>query len=387
MKSVSVGKICLVANTDWYLYNFRLSLAKALRNQGWEVILISPPGLYVKKLGVEGFRWVEWKVDRRGVNPWRELMAFIRLNRIYRRENPQLIHHFTIKPVLYGTLASRTLNKPAIVNSITGLGYIFLTSGVRGKILRALVIPLYKLALKTSNIHVIFENRDDQQTFVNRRLLKESQATVIEGTGVDINRFIPYPEETGRLSVVMPGRLLWDKGVGTFVDAAKILQKDNDLRIAVVGRPDPGNPANIDDSQLRLWAEEGLIELWGFREDMEEVYRQAHIICLPSMGEGLPTVLIEAAASGRPIVATDVPGCREVVEHGVNGFLVAPNDPIALAEAIAMLANDPGLRKKMGEAGRQKALTDFAVDKIIEQTIAVYSCLLAPRLRDLGFDK
>ena len=376
MNSVQGLKICLVANTDWYLYNFRLSLAKTLRSQGWEVALISPPGSYVGKFAVEGFRWVKWEVGRRDINPWRELMAFFRLIRIYKQEKPSLLHHFTIKPVLYGSLASRLVNKPAIVNSITGLGYLFLTSSFKGSVLRAFVLPLYHLALRASNVRVIFENQDDQQTFLNHYLIKENQSTVIEGTGVDITRFVPYPEEQGKLLVVMPARLLWDKGVGVFVEAAKFLQKDRDVRIAVVGKPDPGNPANIDEFQLRAWLEDGSVEFWGFRDDMEEVYRQAHIVCLPSMGEGLPTVLIEAAASGRPIVATDVPGCREVVEHGINGLLVPPNNAVALAQAIATLVDDPYLRKKMGEASRQKAVNEFAVDKIIEQTIAVYYSLL-----------
>ncbi len=369
-------KICLVANTDWYLYNFRLSLAKALRSQRWEVVMISPPGIYVDKFTAEGFRWVKWDVGRRDLNPWHEIKAFFRIVRIYQREKPLLVHHFTIKPVLYGSLASRLLLTPGIINSITGLGYIFLSSGLLGRVLRALVMPLYHLAFRYSNVRGVFENRDDLQTFLNHHLIRKEQATVIEGTGVDITRFVPYPEQEGKVLVVMPARLLWDKGVGVFVEAAKLLRKNYDIRNVLVGNPDPGNPTSIDDSQLKAWQEGGSIEYWGFMDDIEEVYRQAHIVCLPSMGEGLPTVLIEAAASGRPIVATDVPGCREVVSHGLNGLLVPPNDSVALAQAIATLVNDPSLRKKMGEAGRQKAIREFAADKIITQTTAVYVDLL-----------
>jgi glycosyltransferase involved in cell wall biosynthesis len=194
--------------------------------------------------------------------------------------------------------------------------------------------------------------------------------------GVDIERYQPQPEVEGRPLVVMPARLLWDKGVGVLVEAARQLRERTSIRIALVGIPDSGNPTNIDESQLQKWTAEGLVEHWGFRQDMEEVYHQAHIVCLPSLREGLPTVLIEAAAAGRPIVASDVPGCREVVDHGENGLLVPPGDPVALAEALALLAGNPVLRRKMGVAGRLKAVNQFANEKIIAATITVYSDLL-----------
>jgi len=373
------GIICLVANTDWYIYNFRFALANELRNIGWEVVLVSPNGPYVPRFTEEGFRWVEWQVDRRGVNIYHEIKSIVRLVRIYQEEHPLLVHHYTVKPVIYGSLAARLANIPAVVNSITGLGYIYLRSGWQGNMLRAAVMPLYRLALKRPNVRVIFENEVDQNIFVHNRLILESQSTIIEGVGVDVNRYQPQEEVDGKPLVVMPARLLWDKGVGVLADAAKYLRENGEqssIRVALVGMPDPGNPSNIDERQLQKWIAEGLIEYWGFRQDMNEVFHQAHIVCLPSVREGLPTALIEAAAAGRPIVASDVPGCREVVDHGENGLLVPEGDPVALAEALSLLAGDPILRRKMGAAGRLKAVNQFANEKIIAATLLVYSDLL-----------
>jgi glycosyltransferase involved in cell wall biosynthesis len=376
MNPAKQGKLCLVANTDWYLYNFRLALAKKMRDLGWEVVLVSPSGPYAAHFMESGFRWEEWKFDRRGLNIFMEFGSMIRLINIYARERPRLIHHFTIKPVIYGTLAARILRIPAIVNSITGLGYVFLRSGWQGKVLRNIVKPIYSLAIKHKNVFVIFENGDDQSTFLQANLVRENQTRIIPGVGVDVLRFIPKPELKEVPLVVLPGRLLWDKGVGVLVEAARLIKGHVELRMALVGIPDPGNPASIPEARLHEWVSEGLVELWGFRLDMEEVYRQAHIVCLPSMGEGLPTVLIEAAAAGRPIIASDVPGCREVVEHGKNGLLVPPNDPQALADALILLAGNSALRHRMGVAGHRLVIDKFSNEKILAAIEKAYADLL-----------
>src|SRR4030042_4784220 len=187
-------KICLVANTEWYLYNFRLPLAKELRRIGWEVIMVSPPGPFAIKLVDEGFEWQEWKVDRRGLSLGREINSTLHLLNIYKEKRPLLVHHFTIKPVMYGSFAARMAKVPAIVNSITGLGYIFLRSGWQGTALRALIKPLYRLAIKRPNVRGVFENRDDEKFFLLNHLASKAQTTVIEGVGVDVERFRPQPE-------------------------------------------------------------------------------------------------------------------------------------------------------------------------------------------------
>lgn len=369
-------KIILAANTDWYLFNFRLSLARWLRTVGAEVVLVSPNGKFVSDILVDGFRWIEWNVGRKTTEPLREFDAVRRLAAIYGREKPDLVHHFTIKPVLYGSLAARLANVPALVNSVTGLGFVFLNQSRKGAVLRRVVLPLYRLAFSHRNLAVIFENPSDQQQFIDLKLISEEKTSVIQGVGVDVNRFLPFPEPSGTPIVLFPARMLLDKGLGTLIDAARILKDTHSVRVVLVGEPDPGNPATVDVDTLRAWQDAGLAEWWGFQTEMETVYAQAAVVTLPSLGEGLPTVLIEAAACGRAIVATDVPGCREVVENCVNGLLVPPNDPTALAQALARLLDDTALRKRMGAAGRRRVEAQFADRLIITQIAEVYLRLL-----------
>jgi len=368
-------KVLLVANTEWYLYNFRLSLARYLRDRGHEVVLVSPSGPYAPRLQSAGFRWLAWEVGRRTVNPLQEVDALNRLTRIYRAERPDLVHHFTVKPVQYGSLAAQRVGVPAVVNAITGLGYVFLEDRFPGRLLRPVVLGLYWLAFRHPNYAVIFENETDRDTFYSLRLVRPERARVIQGVGVDVDRFCPQPEPDEPL-VVFPSRMLLDKGLGVLVEAARLLRERRMVRIALVGEPDPGNPATVTEADLCGWEAEGLVEWWGFREDMAAVFAGCQVVTLPSMGEGLPTALIEAAACGRPIVTTNVPGCRDVVQDGVNGLLVAPNQPQALAEAIERLLDDPDLRQRFGQASRQIALERFRNQVINERTLAVYQSVL-----------
>lgn len=369
-------KVILAANTDWYLYNFRLSLARYLREQGLEVVLVSPPGRFTEHLHSSGFRWLPWQVGRQTLAPWTEARAFLALQRIYRQEKPQVVHHFTVKPVLYGSLAARWLHIPAVINSITGLGYVFVSQEGKARLLRLLVTAAYRTAFKHPNQAAIFENEADRQVFIRLGLLPEERTQLIEGVGVDAERFTPAPEPAGTPLVVLSARMLWDKGVGTLVEAARLLQPRLPVRVALVGEPDPGNPATIDESQLRAWSDEGLVEWWGWQTDMPGVYARSTLVTLPSLGEGVPTALLEAAACGRAIVATDVPGCREVVKHGFNGLLVPAQDPRALAEALYQLLTDPVLRGRMGAAGRQMILDKFTTARVNPATFDVYRSLL-----------
>lgn len=369
-------KIILVANTDWYLFNFRLSLARWLRAAGVEVVLVSPNGKFVSEILEDGFRWIEWNVGRKTTEPLGEFSAVRKLAAIYLSEKPDLVHHFTIKPVLYGSLAARQANVPALVNSVTGLGYVFLNQSRQGSTLRKVVLPLYRLAFGHANLAVIFENISDQQQFIKMGLISEEKTNLVQGVGVDVERFQPFPEPTGVPIVLFPARMLLDKGLGTLIEAARILKRTHTVRIVLAGEPDTGNPATVDLETLHAWQEAGLAEWWGFQSEMETVYAQAAIVTLPSLGEGLPTVLIEAAACGRAIVATDVPGCREVVEDGVNGLLVPPSDPQALAQALASLLEDAAMRKRMGAAGRRRVLERFADRLIIQQIVEVYQRLV-----------
>ncbi len=364
-------KIVLFANTDWYLYNFRLSLAQALRTQGHDVLLVSPPGEYGFKLQEMGFHWQPFVFSRRGLNPVAELVTLMRLQHLYRREQPDLVHHFTIKCVLYGSFAARQVGISRVINSITGLGYVFISQSIKARLIRWLVSRWYRMALQGTD--VIFQNPEDRQLFLSYRFADAQRAYLIPGSGVDIKRFFPCEEATGMPLVVLPARLLWDKGVGEFVEAARMLRAEGiRARFALVGKMDSGNPAAIPISQLTAWQKEEVVEWWGWQEDIAAVYAQAHIVCLPSYREGMPRVLAEAGASGRPVVAADVPGCRLVVRDGVNGLLVAPRDAYALADALKRLILDPSLRSMMGKNGREIAVREFSIERVVSDTIRIY---------------
>lgn len=376
--------ILLFANTGWYLYNHRRSLARAIQRAGIRVVLASPQDKYIQSLQAEGFTWHRLEVSRRGVNPFIEATSLLKCIQLYQRVRPSLVHHFTIKPVLYGSLAARLSGVPAVVNSITGLGYVFVTAGWRGRLLRALVAPLYRLALAGDRIRVIFQNHQHRQAFVTRGYVWEENTALIRGSGVDIDRFKPYPELDGPPVVVMAGRMLWDKGVGELVAAARKLKaRGVPGKVVLVGEPDHGNPSSIPEGQLRVWHEEGSIEWIGQQEDMPSIYASSHIVVLPSYGEGLPLTLIEAAAAGKPIIATDIPGCREIVHHGENGLLVPVRDPEALAQALENLLRDPDTRRAMGQRGRELAVVEFSDKQVIRDTLEIYQDLLDEESRRL----
>lgn len=364
----------MVANTDWYLYNFRLALAQALRARGDEVVLVSPEGPYGPRMQAMGIRWLPFPLARRSLNPLTEIRTVARLLGLYRRENPDLVHHFTVKCVLYGSLVSRMVGIRSVVNSVTGLGYVFMDGGGTRRWLRGLIKASYRLLL--GHTWVIFQNLDDRAVFLEDHLVDPGCAALIRGSGVDIRQFSPQPQPEGIPLVVLPARMLWDKGVGEFVEAARILRAQGlDARFALVGDSDNENPASVSASQLREWEKEAVIEWWGWMENIKDVYAQAAIVCLPSYREGLPKTLIEAAACGRPIVASDVPGCREVVRQGENGLLVPVRDPAALAKALFDLVKSPLTRSKMGICSRTIAEKEFSMELVISQTLSLYqSC-------------
>jgi len=347
-----------------------------MRERGHEVVLLSPPGEYGERLQAAGFRWISFPLSRKGVNPLVELGVLKRLTRVYAQEKPDLVHHFTVKCVTYGSLAAKRAGVPHIVNAITGLGHVFVGNGLSVKLLRLIVSGLYRRAMRGTQ--VIFQNPDDRRLFQEMGLVNEAQSVLIRGSGIDMNRFVPLPEpETSTSLVVLPARILWNKGVGEFVEAAHILRSEGvPARFALVGVADSGNPAAVSLVQLGEWQKEGVVEWWGWQEDIKVVFAMAHIVCLPSYREGVPRVLAEAAACGRALVTTDVPGCREIVRDGENGFLVPPRDAPALAEALRKLIKDAYLRREMGLRGRKIVEAEFSTDRVVSETLEVYDRLL-----------
>lgn len=367
-------RVLIVVNAEWYFASHRLPLARALRDRGDHVAVAAAvergEGDRIER---EGIRFLPLSLKRRSVNPLREGASLGELVRLYRRERPDLVHHVTIKPVIYGSIAARMTGVTRVVNALPGLGHVFTEAG-RRPILRHLVELGFRFALRGAGTRTILQNPDDLEQLVSRGLLDGSKAALIRGAGVDVEAFRPRPEPGGSAIVVMASRLLWDKGVADFVEAARLLSASGaSCRMVLVGSPDPENPGSVPQEQLRAWSEKGLVEWWGQRADMPEVLGQAAIVALPSAyAEGVPKVLLEAAAAGRPIVATDMPGCREVVRHEVNGLLIPARNPIALARALRELLDAPERRTEMGRQGRAIAIEEFAEEKVVNATLAVY---------------
>jgi len=370
-------KILLFANTDWYLYNFRRSLAEKLRSQGWEVVLVSPPGEYGPKMQALGFRWIPFDFSTRSINPFNELAVIYRLIRIYRSERPSLAHHFTIKCVLYGSMAARFAGKFPVVNSVTGLGHIFTDSGKKARILRPLINLLYRFVFGNHNGRVIFQNSQDLNSFVTSGIVRKSRARLIRGSGVNTELFRPSfsdsQKERDIVSVLFASRILREKGVFEFLEAAQIL-KDHGVKshFMLAGDIYPGNPSSLSDDEIAKIKHEGFVNYLGHVDNMMNLLSDSDIVVLPSYREGTPRILIEAAAMEKPIVATDIAGCVGIVEHGVNGLLVPVNDTRSLAKAIEKLIMDPELRIKLGKAGREIVISEFDENIVLKKTLAVY---------------
>ncbi len=371
-------RLLLNVNVAWFFLSHRLAIARAARAAGFDVhvagdILSDEEIAAVRQ---EGLTFHRLRLSRGGLLPGRDLAYLAQLMRLMRRLRPDLVHNITAKPIVYGTLAARALGVRAILNAVSGLGYSF--SGASDRwLLSRVVAAAYRVALRRPGILVIFQNDDDVEAFVGARIIDRAQAILIRGSGVDLAQFAPSAEPAGPPRVLLPARMLRDKGILEFARAAQLLRSQGaGASFLLAGMLDEANPAALSrDALTRLQQESGLQWL-GQVADMPALLRSIHVVCLPSYREGFPKALIEACAAGRPIVATDVPGCREVVEHGVNGLLVRVRDVPALADALQRLLSDAEMRVRMGAAGRRKAEAEFGVGAVVRATLEVYRKLL-----------
>lgn len=376
-------KVVILANTDWYLYNFRGPFCVALRDAGHDALLISPDGPYVERLIALGLRWQPVTMQRRSLNPLRELAVLWRLVRLFRRERPDLLHAFTIKCAIYGSLAARIAGVPARVNAVAGMGYVFTSRDATARVLRPIVRALFKHSLGGRNVRLILQNPDDAEMFQRERLVDPASIRLILGSGVDCKRFHPCEARIpiGCMRVLLPARLLREKGVIEYAEAARLLkERQVPVDLLLAGDPDPGNPAAVPEATVFGWVQQGLLRWLGHVDDMPQLFRSVDVVALPSYyGEGLPKGLIEAGASGCALITTDMPGCREVVsDDGIDGLRVPVRDPVALADAIERLAHDADLRRRLGKAARAKALRRFDERIVIERTMEVYAELATP---------
>lgn len=370
-------KILFFVTEDWYFCSHRLSLAVAARAAGYDVTVVARVHKHGERIRNAGLRLIPFEMVRRGRNPFIEISHIVRLARIYRSIAPDIVHHVGLKPIIYGTVAARISKRPKVINAMGGLGYVFVSGDHRNKWLRKIARRVFISIADERRCRLILQTRHDRDQLC-RSGMSPDRIRVIAGAGVDIGEFRASAEPVGVPIVLMASRLLWDKGVGEFVQAVNALRaRGTRARFVVVGSPDPDNPASIPAEQITEWQRLGSVEWWGERDDMPAVLADSNIVCLPSYGEGIPKVLLEAAACGRPIVATDLPGCREVVRQSENGLLVPQKDPAALADAIDYLLKNPEVRRRMGAAGRAIAENEFTADRVIQETFAVYEELLA----------
>jgi glycosyltransferase involved in cell wall biosynthesis len=360
---------------DWFFVSHFMDRARAAHAAGYEVIVLANDNGSAGPIREAGFTFVPVPFVRRGLNPATELNTFHAILGHYRYFRPAVLHHVALKPILYGTLAARSAKLRGILNAPVGMGFVFTSRSLLSRVLRPAVDLALRVLMNPSGSRVVFENPDDLNAFVSRRAVRREDAILIRGAGVDLDRFAPAPEPPGPITVSLVSRMLWDKGIGEYVEAARQLK--GRARFLLVGGPDPQNPSAIPEAQLAAWQAEGVVEWLGHRDDVADILRQCHIACLPSYREGLPKSLLEAATAGLPIVATDVPGCREAVRNGENGILVPSRDSSALAAALKLLIADPALRRRMGAAGRERAVTEFAAGIVTAATLAVYDRLAA----------
>lgn len=372
-------RLLFLITEDWYFCSHRLDLARAARDAGFDVLVATRVQDHGKRIEQEGFKLLSIRMIRKSRHPLRELAAVLELVGLYRRERPDIVHHVAMKPILYGSLAARLARVPAVVNAFAGLGYVFIAPGRWAWVVRVLIGRALRWALALPRARVVVQNAEDRERLVRDGIVPPGRAVVIRGSGIDTAAFTPGPASAGEPLVVLASRMLWDKGVREFVEAAGLMKAQGvRAKCVLVGMVDEENPAKIPERQLQAWQAEGDIEWWGHRDDMRAVLSAARVVVLPSYREGLPKVLLEAAACARPIVAADVPGCREVVRNGDTGILVPPKNAPALAQAITTLLHDPALCERMGRRGRDLVVKEFSVERIAGETLALYRELLGP---------
>ncbi len=368
-------RVLFFVTEDWAFWCFRLSLARAIRDIGYEVVVVTRVRDFGEKILSENFTLVPLEINRSGLNPFRDVLIIFKLIKIFLKYRPAVVQNISIKPVLYGTLVARITRVPKVNSLLNGMGILFSPSSDKQKtIIQKLVKIGFRLILNWKCVTVVVQNSVDRMLLVDEIGLPENQVVLIKGSGVNTNFYYPNDEFEGTIRITMVGRLLWDKGVGVLVDAAALLKERNlDFVITLVGSVDNDNPNSINQNQIDQWVNLGLVEYWGQRDDINSVWKKSHIAVLPtSYREGLPKALLEAASCGRPIVSSDNPGCLEIVEHNKNGIIVPEKSPIELANALEELILNKGKRIKFGENGRKKVLQYFSDEIVIKRTLFLY---------------
>ena len=367
-------RVAFFVTVDWYFASHYLALACAIRDAGYAVSVITDGDAFSEQIRGAGIELIPFQISRKGMHPVAEFKSLLRLIGVLRRLRPDLLHNIAQKPVLYGSLAARLTGVPAVVAALPGLGWLF-TSGVpRARLGRRLVLLGYRYLLRHPRVQVLVQNETDRAEL---RQLAGLQAILIPGSGVDLERYQPHPPAPLPVTVMLASRLLWDKGIGELVEAMRLLRERGiACRCCLIGEPDEGNPASVSRQWLEDRVAEGIIEWWGFRADMPAVLRHAHIACLPSYREGLPKFLLEASAAGLPLVGTDVPGCRDIIQQNINGLLIPRKTTVPLTDALQKLIENADLRARFGRRARAIAEAKFGNECIFRDVKSLYLDLL-----------
>ena len=360
--------ILISINASWNIVNFRQGLIRGLQAAGWRVIALAPPDEYSGRFGDLGVDYRPIEMDKKGVSPLRDLALLGRYYRALKALKPDIFLGYTAKPNVYGSMAAHALGIP-VINNVSGLGTAFIREGLLTRIVSA----LYRTAFRRSAT-IFFQNEEDRDLFVERRLVAPAKAKLLPGSGIDLARFSPAPpaDRGSGFAFLLIARLLWDKGVREYVEAARIVRTEApEARFRLLGFLDVENRTAVSRTEVEAWVEEGLIDYLGVSDDVREAIAAADCVVLPSYREGLPRTLLEAAAMAKPLIATDVPGCRQVVKDGGNGFLCAVRDSHSLAEAmLRMLRASPAERAALGAAGRARMESEYDERIVVDRYLA-----------------
>ena len=367
------NKLFFIVSEDKSFWSHRLSLALSAIDAGYDVTLVSNFNKLESKIKNRGVNIININFVRSSKHPFTDLKNIFKLIFILRKEKPDIIHNVALKTILIASIAGLFSKKMVIINAFTGLGYVFSSDQLHAKLIRFFIKPIFKLLFRRSNYWTIFQNPDDMNLFERLGLINLNQSTLIRGSGVETNKFI-QSDDLNKIPVVMlASRMLWDKGVGEFVEVAKRAYKNKiNAEFMLVGGIDNDNPMSIPLSTLKQWVSNGDVQWEGHSDNMPDMLASASIVCLPSYREGLPKVLLEAAAIGRPLIASDGPGCREIVRDKYNGLLVKMRDADSLYEAVLMLVNNRKMRETMGRNSRTLVETELSTTIINTQTIELY---------------
>lgn len=370
-------KILMVANVDWFFISHRLCIAQEAAKQGWDVIVAAEDTGRAFEIESEGIRFINFPFSRSGTNPIEELKTLMHFYKLYKDLKPDVVHHITLKPVIYGSFVAKILKIKGVLNAVSGLGYNF-TEG-RSGIVSKIMIKKMRFGFARKNVSIIFQNQDDCQELKELDVINSKNNIIfIKGSGVNLDVFKPKGDlKEGRVKILLPTRMLWDKGVREVREASDILKKEYKDKITFVlsGLADEENKAGVPSNYLNEWQDGSYVKWIGYRKDMVSVYEDVDIVLLPSYREGMPKTLIEACAMGKPIITTNAIGCRECVDEGVNGFKVPIKSSSDLAQAIIKLIENSSMRVEMGRQSRLKAVKEFDQKEVVAKHLDLYEHL------------